>query len=136
MEIIIDKNTEIKTMQNNKQYISLNKLPFLQSQILQKLYLDIHNNIKTTIEDIAQITNYKKESKILNDAIKALITKEFIEGDFEKGLYNLVVRKNDYKHKNYSKNILNFQYVNKINDKSHSLHLLPLYYVDILHCPF
>ena len=108
MEIIIDKNTEIKTMQNNKQYISLNKLPFLQSQILQKLYLDIHNNIKTTIEDIAQITNYKKESKILNDAIKALITKEFLEGDFEKGLYNLVVRKNDYKHKNYSKNILNF----------------------------
>ncbi len=41
MEIIVDKNTEIKTMQNNKKYISPNKLPFLQSQILQKLDFEI-----------------------------------------------------------------------------------------------
>ena len=42
----------------HKKLINPNKLPFLQSQILQKLYLDIHNDVKSTIENIAKIANW------------------------------------------------------------------------------
>jgi len=110
--------------------ISPNKLPFLQSQILQKLYIDIHHHICSKIEDIADMADYKKESMILKDAVKSLVNKEFIEGDFEKGftlpvhrkdLFKTVVEKNDYQHKSYSSNILKFQYVNKQNGKQQSV---------------
>ena len=109
---------------------SPNKLPFLQSQILQKIFIDINNNVKSDIEDIAQLTDYKKESKILDFACKALITKKFIEGNFDIGfsipsnrieLYNFVIKKNDYEHKHYSNNILKFKYINKKNDNEQSL---------------
>jgi DNA modification methylase len=105
-----------------RKLISPNKLPFLQSQILQLLYLNIHTNKTNTLEEISRITDYKKESKILGDALKALVEKEFIFGDIENGfwvpderkkLYNYVVKKNDYTHKNYSENILSLKYINK-----------------------
>ena len=121
---------QVKAKIKNQKLISPNKLPFLQSQILQKLFLDIHSNKKSYLNDIVKLTNYKKESKILNDAINALIVKKFIVGNFEKGfsvptyrieLYNQVIKKNDYKHKIYSKNILKFSYVNKLNGKNGTL---------------
>lgn len=102
--------------------ISPNKLPFLQSQILQILYINIFTGKESTIEEISEITDYKKDSKILNDAFKALTIKKFIEGDFENGfsvpyvrieLYNSVVKKNDYVHKFYSENILNLKHINR-----------------------
>ncbi len=105
-----------------KKIISPNRLAFLQSQVLQKLYLDIFYKKTTTLKEIAEITNYKSESKILKDAIKALETKEFIIGDFKNGfvvpkirvgLFELVVKKNNYEHKIYSNNILKLEYVNK-----------------------
>ena len=68
-----------------QELISPNRLPFLQSQVLQKLFLDIHNNKKSYLKDIVKLTNYKKESKILNDAINALIIKRFIVGNLKKG---------------------------------------------------
>ncbi|MBT3945623.1 MAG: hypothetical protein HOF42_04270, partial [Candidatus Marinimicrobia bacterium] len=85
--------------------ISPNKLPFLQSQILQILYINLSLNKQTNIDEISKITDYKPESKIINDAIKALNTKKFIFGDIENGyeipkkrlnLYKTVVAKNDY----------------------------------------
>ena len=107
-----------------KKIISPNRLPFLQSQILQKIYIDIYNNKQTDIDELSKLTDYKKESKILNEAIKALISKEFVYGDIENGfsipeirkdLYRLVIKKNDYEHKEYSTNLLKFHYVNKNN---------------------
>ena len=104
--------------------ISPNKLPFLQAQILQILYLNIFLEKNCTIEEIAEVSDYKKDSKILNDAVKALITKKFIEGDFENGflvpdvrgeLFDLVIKKNDYVHKCYSENILNLRHINRKN---------------------
>ncbi len=106
--------------------ISPNKLPFLQSQILQIIYINIFSKKECTIEEFAEITDYKKESKILNDAIKALNIKKFISGNIligfnvpveRQNLYNLVVKKNDYIHKNYSKNILTFEYINRKNNE-------------------
>ena len=108
----------------NEKLISPNKLPFLQSQILQILYININKGKPNTIEEISEITDYKKDSKILNDAIKSLTIKKFIEGDFENGfsvpnkridLYNSVIKKNDYVHKFYSDNILHLKYINKKN---------------------
>ncbi|MGI6370074.1 MAG: site-specific DNA-methyltransferase [Ignavibacteria bacterium] len=110
--------------------ISPNKLPFLQSQVLQKIYIDLSKNKKTDIEEIAYLTDYKRDSKILNDAVTALVEKKFLSGSIEDGfsvpnnrieLYNSVISKNDYEHKTYSTNILSFCYVNKINENSSNL---------------
>jgi hypothetical protein len=110
--------------------ISPNKLPFLQSQILQILYINLSLNKQTNIDEISKITDYKPESKILNDAIKALNTKKFIFGDIENGyeipkkrlnLYKTVVAKNDYVHKKYSENILSLEYSKR--KKKNKLHI-------------
>ncbi|REE82142.1 hypothetical protein BX611_1685 [Lutibacter oceani] len=102
--------------------ISPNKLPFLQSQILQIIYIDISLNQKTSLENIYKVTDYKPNSKILNDAIKALNTKKFLIGDLDKGyaipeerlgLFNSIIKKNDYVHKIYSENILSLEYSNR-----------------------
>ncbi|MFQ6043492.1 MAG: hypothetical protein ACE5PV_21770 [Candidatus Poribacteria bacterium] len=60
------------------------KLPFLQSQILEYLYLKISDKVVPTIEELSELTGYPKDSKILLNAIHLLIKKGFIEngGDF------------------------------------------------------
>lgn len=113
-----------------KSFINPNKLPFLQSQVLQKIYIDISKKKQTSIDEIASLTHYKKESKILNDAINSLVSKGFIYGNFEIGfqipehrieLFKSIIKKNDYEHKNYSDNILSFNYINKLNGHSSNL---------------
>jgi len=110
--------------------ISPNKLPFLQAQILQILYINISLSKETDIKEISKITDYKPESKILNDAIKALNTKKFIVGDLENGykipeerlsLYKNVIEKNDYIHKKYSENILSLKYSKR--KRKNNLHI-------------
>lgn len=95
-----------------------NKLPFLQAQVLQKIYLDIYEDVVTNIDDLSKTTDYPKESKILDDAIKSLVTKGFLIGELEIGftvteqclpLYSKITKKNDYKHKYYSDDILSFK---------------------------
>ena len=94
-----------------------NKLPFLQAQVLQKIYFDLFEHKQTTIEELSELTNYPKDSKILNDAIKSLDEKGFLDGNLITGfrisencldLFSRIVKKNDYKHKKYSTNILLF----------------------------
>ncbi|MBT9166874.1 MAG: hypothetical protein DDT19_00198 [Syntrophomonadaceae bacterium] len=94
-----------------------NKLPFLQAQILQKIYLNLFEEKKTTIEELSELTDYPRDSKILQDAINALIEKDFLEGNIIAGFrlpehcldfFSSIVKKNDYKHKKYSERILNF----------------------------
>lgn len=94
-----------------------NNLPFLQAQILQKIYFDLFEQGQTTIEDLSELTDYPKDSKIFGDAIESLIEKGFLEGNFITGfkipehcldLFSKIVKKNDYKRKNYSTNILQF----------------------------
>ena len=55
------------------------KLSFLQSQILEYLYLKISDNAVPTIEELSELTGYPKDSKILLNAIHLLIKKGFIE---------------------------------------------------------
>lgn len=97
--------------------INPNKLPFLQAQILQKIYLNLHEQMQTSLEELSELTDYPKGSKILEDAIHSLIEKGFLEGNFVTGfkipeycsdLFSNIVQKGDYKHKKYSDKILRF----------------------------
>ena len=101
----------------NSRVTNPNKLPFLQAQILQRIYLDLSKQKKTTIEELSKLTYYPIESKILADAIKMLINKGFLKynslNDFTipddcLGLLSEIVKRNDYKHKEYSKKIIKF----------------------------
>ncbi len=96
--------------------ISPNKLPFLQAQVLQKIFLDFYENKQTSISELSELTDYPKDSKILKDAVNSLITKGFLEGEFgsftipsysQKIMENFAKR-NDYKHKNFSDKLLKF----------------------------
>lgn len=106
--------------------VNPNKLPFLQVQILQRIYLDLFEQRQTALEDLAELTDYPKDSKILKDAIDALVRKGFLEGDLFKGfrlpeyctdLFSRIVKKNDYKHKKYSDRILRFTKSNSLSLK-------------------
>ncbi|MCS6968420.1 MAG: hypothetical protein RMJ44_06740 [Cytophagales bacterium] len=63
-------NIQIFAMILGKKKINPNRLPFLQAQILQKIYFDISQDQKTTLEALAEITDYPQESKILHNCIK------------------------------------------------------------------
>ncbi len=97
--------------------INPNKLPFLQVQILQKTYLDLYEKRLTNLEELAKVTDYPEDSKILKDAIDSLVEKGFLEGDLSNGfsvpeycidLFSKIIKKSDYKHKKYSDKILRF----------------------------
>ncbi len=85
-----------------------NKLPFLQVQILQQIYLDIYNQVPTTLANLAELTDYRADSKILQDALAKLVEKGFLTGDLTTGfqipldganLFDNFVKHQDYKHK-------------------------------------
>lgn len=114
---------EIETLKQNK--LNPNDLPFLQAQILIKLYSDISNKIVTRIEDIAVITTYPFESKIQKSAIESLIKKGFISGSFEEGfyvpneaqaIYQNVIQKIDFHSKEYSKRLLEISLLSTPNN--------------------
>jgi len=107
----------IKDMLITEKKLNPNKLPFLQAQMLQQIYLDLYEQKKTDIHYLADIADYPKDSKILRDAIKALVEKGYLLGSLEKGFdipencfdfFQKIVHKNNYKHKDYSQKLLHF----------------------------
>jgi len=93
---------------------SPNNLPFLQAQILERIYLNISRSKDTSIEELAELTDYPKSSKILWGAIKSLIKKGFLIGTLEQpfsfsvpkeriDFFQKVIERSDYAHKHYSK---------------------------------
>lgn len=105
-------NNKTESIKNTNQ----NKLPFLQAQILQKIFFDYYNNKQTELHELSEITDYPKDSKILKDAFNSLISKGFLEGEFgninipnhSKNLMEIFIKRNDYKHKNFSDKLLKF----------------------------
>lgn len=104
-----------------------NKLPFLQAQMLQKIYLDLSQNKQSDIEILAKLAEYPKESKILTDAIKALTEKGFLIGGLENGfqipdlaqdLYYKVIKKNNPKDKKYNDKLLKINFLNNNTNNS------------------
>ncbi len=94
-----------------------NNLPFLQAQILERIYINIARAKQTTLEELSLLTDYPVQSKILSDAINSLLKKGFITnssgGSFifsvpEERIefFKEVIKRNDYKHKHYSRWIL------------------------------
>jgi DNA modification methylase len=68
------------TLQNiTNSAVKSKKLPFLQSQILDHLYLKIFENKQPLIDEISELTGYPKDSKILLNAIELLDKKGFIQ---------------------------------------------------------
>lgn len=95
---------------------SPNKLPFLQAQVLQRIFIDFFENKQTTFDELSELTDYPKDSKILKDAINSLITKGFLEGEFgkiiipnhSKKIMENFIKRIDYKHKIFSEKLLRF----------------------------
>lgn len=99
----------------HKTKVNPNKLPFLQAQILQKIYLDIYEQKISNLDEICTLTEYPKNSKILKLAIESLNEKGYLIGNFLDGfrvpesctkLFNKIAEKNDYKRKEYSARLL------------------------------
>lgn len=93
---------------------SPSNLPFLQAQILERIYLNISKLKDTSIEELAELAGYPKSSKILWGAMKSLIKKEFLVGSLERpfsfsvpeerlNFFQRVIERSDYAHKRYSK---------------------------------
>ncbi|MCL2039809.1 MAG: hypothetical protein FWG85_05200 [Bacteroidetes bacterium] len=93
-----------------------NRLPFLQAQILQKIFLDLYYGKQTTLNELSKLTDYPLNSKILQDAIISLKLKGFLSGEIEKfsvpdnvtELIHSFIKNNDLKHKIYSNDLLEF----------------------------
>jgi len=94
-----------------------NNLPFLQAQILERIYVNIAEGKQTTLEELSLLTDYTMRSKILLDALNSLIKKGFIRNSSDEffgfsapeeriEFFKEVIKRNDYKHKHYSKWIL------------------------------
>ena len=108
VEFIENKNTGTR---------SPNNLPFLQAQVLERIYLNISKLKDTSLDELAELTDYPKSSKILLGAIKALIQKGFLIGypeypssfsvpEDRLDLFQKVVEKSDVTHKHYSKSLI------------------------------
>lgn len=101
---------------NEIKEFSANKLPFLQAQVLQKIFIDFYENKQTNIDELSELTDYSKDSKILKDAINSLVLKGFLQGEFgnitipnhSKNIMENFIKRNDYKHKIFSDKLLNF----------------------------
>jgi len=96
---------------------SPSNLPFLQAQILERIYINISKGQDTTIEELSLLTDYPATSKILWGAIGSLIKKGFLTGSLDQPFsfsvpkerirfFQRVIERCDYAHKHYSKALL------------------------------
>lgn len=100
----------------SKSELSPNRLPFLQAQILQQIFIDFKENKQTTLEELSELTDYPKDSKILKDAVSSLIRKGFLEGELGgitiparlNSFMDSYVLRNDYEHKHFSDKLVKF----------------------------
>ena len=90
-------------------------LPFLQAQILQKIYIDLSKDKSTTLRQLSKLTGYPEKSKMLKNAIESLVNKGFLKGSLKQGFeipenrydfFEQILRESDYKYKNYTDKLL------------------------------
>jgi len=60
---------------------NLNRLPFLQAQILQKIFFDMYVGKQINLSELSDLTDYSANSKILKDAIVSLKQKGYLTGE-------------------------------------------------------
>ena len=111
------ESTTTKDLKRTTRLCSPNNLPFLQSQVLERIYVDIDNGHQTTIEELSSLTDYPASSKILLGAINSLLGKRFLLGSIEQpfsfsipeerlSFFRRVIERSDYSYKHYSVKLL------------------------------
>ena len=65
--------------------VTSNALPFLQAQILKRIYTNISQKKSTSMKELSELTGLNENSKILSKAVVSLVSKGFIlyNGDEE-----------------------------------------------------
>jgi len=95
--------------------VSTKKLPFLQLQILEYLYLKIFQGTKPYIPELSELTGYPKDSKILQNAIHLIVKKGFIEtvDDFrfsvpssKRNFFDETIQRSKNQHVEYDKGLI------------------------------
>jgi len=104
-------------MSKTKKIFTPSSLPFLQAQILMKIYSDIAEGKVTSLEEISCITDYPKDSKIIRNAMESLLNKGFLLGSQMDGykvpedrfdFFRKVVADNHIQNKAYSRQLVEF----------------------------
>jgi len=110
------------TLQNiTNNTVKSKKLPFLQYQILDYLYLKIYENKQPSINELSELTGYPKDSKILFNAIDLLDKKGFVQKsedfcfnitDEKKGFFDETIRRLKEKNSKYNYEWINLTMLN------------------------
>ena len=101
---------------SNKKRLKLSSLSFLQSKILEVIYLAIDQGLNITKKEIASVIHYKENSKIYENALESLKDKGAILGNFKSG-FKIPKEYGDLLEIIKTKNLKN-----KINYKDFSFH--------------
>lgn len=93
---------------SNQNKLRISSLSYLQSKIIEEIYLSLDNGQKISKKEISNKIHYNEESKIFDNAINTLVKKGAIKGNFKNGF--IIPKKLDYlleiiKTKNLKKKI-------------------------------
>lgn len=92
------------------------KLPFLQFQILEYLYLKISKKREPSKEELSELTGFSSNSKILTNALNSLIKKGFVDkiNGFKfdipsnrRDFFNEIIRSMKNQYTQYNKELIN-----------------------------
>ena len=70
---------------SNENKLRISSLSYLQSKIIEEIYLSVENGQQISKKEIAKKIHYNEESKIFDNAISTLIKKGAIKGNFKNG---------------------------------------------------
>ncbi len=70
---------------SNENKLRISSLSYLQSKIIEEIYLSLDNEEQISKKEIANKIHYNEESKIFDNAINTLVKKGAIQGNFKNG---------------------------------------------------
>ena len=70
---------------SNQNKLRISSLSYLQSKIIEEIYLSLDNGEQISKKEIANKIHYNEESKIFDNAINTLVKKGAIQGNFKNG---------------------------------------------------
>jgi DNA modification methylase len=79
---------------SNENKLRISSLSYLQSKIIEEIYLSLDNGQQISKKKIANKIHYNEESKIFDNAINTLLKKGAIKGNFKNGF--LIPKKLNY----------------------------------------
>ena len=100
---------------SNENKLRISSLSYLQSKIIEEIYLSVDSGYQISKKEIAEKIHYNEESKIFENAISTLIKKGAIKGNFKDG-FNIPKKLNYLLEVIKTKNL-------KINSKYNSLNI-------------